>query len=169
MLNPPPSHTPAGWSYPWGVRARLAELLLRGVFDTLDEGAYTPERAELLALLQGEGGLGSSGGRGSGSGNRGGGGVGGMGGGGVGLWGDLGISPDAHAAIYAWVHFRQVGGEGVWSDGFLSLLACLTSPCEQLRGGRGGGEGWGGARQPTCVAFTPPPPSTPTPRPLISS
>ncbi len=32
----------SGWAFPWGLRARLAEMLLRGVFDTLDEGAYIP-------------------------------------------------------------------------------------------------------------------------------
>lgn len=42
----------AGWAFPWGLRARLAELLLRGMFDTLDEGQYTEQRQELLDLLQ---------------------------------------------------------------------------------------------------------------------
>lgn len=42
----------AGWSFPWGLRARLAELLLRGMFDTLDEGQYTEQRQELLSALQ---------------------------------------------------------------------------------------------------------------------
>lgn len=42
----------AGWSFPWGLRARLAELLLRGLFDTLDEGQYTEQRQELLSTLQ---------------------------------------------------------------------------------------------------------------------
>ena len=41
-----------GWSFPWGLRARLAELLLRGIFDTLDEGQYSGHRQELLTLLQ---------------------------------------------------------------------------------------------------------------------
>ena len=43
---------PAGWAFPWGLRARLAELLLRGMFDTLDEGQYTEQRQELLSALQ---------------------------------------------------------------------------------------------------------------------
>lgn len=42
----------AGWAFPWGLRARVAELLLRGMFDTLDEGQYTDHRQELLNLLQ---------------------------------------------------------------------------------------------------------------------
>lgn len=42
----------AGWAFPWGLRARLAELLLRGMFDTLDEGQYTEHRQELLSLVQ---------------------------------------------------------------------------------------------------------------------
>lgn len=45
-------HCSAGWAFPWGLRARLAELLLRGQFDTLDEGQYTDCRQELLGLLQ---------------------------------------------------------------------------------------------------------------------
>lgn len=47
------------------------------MFDTLDEGAYVEGRQELLALLQG------------------------------GVWEELGIDADTHAALYAWVHFRQ--------------------------------------------------------------
>ncbi len=53
--SPPPC--PAGWAFPWGLRARLAELLLRGMFDTLDEGQYTEQRQELLSALQVGGGL----------------------------------------------------------------------------------------------------------------
>ncbi|PSC73790.1 hypothetical protein C2E20_3044 [Micractinium conductrix] len=70
-------HCSAGWAFPWGLRARLAELLLRGQFDTLDEGQYTDCRQELLGLLQGA------------------------------VWKELGISGDVHNAVYAWVHFRQ--------------------------------------------------------------
>ncbi|EFN53089.1 hypothetical protein CHLNCDRAFT_137406 [Chlorella variabilis] len=66
-----------GWSFPWGLRARLAELLLRGIFDTLDEGQYNDHRQELLGILQGT------------------------------VWRQLQITPDVHNAVFAWVHFRQ--------------------------------------------------------------
>ena len=53
---PPPPLLPqclgSGWAFPWGLRARLCEVLLRGVFDTLDEGAYIAEADDYLALLQ---------------------------------------------------------------------------------------------------------------------
>lgn len=70
-------HCQTGWAFPWGLRARLAELLLRGVFDTLDEGQYTDHRQELLTLLQGS------------------------------VWQQLQISGDVHSAVFAWVHYRQ--------------------------------------------------------------
>ena len=41
-----------GWRFPWGLRVRLCEMLLRGVFDTLEEGAYIAEADEYLQLLQ---------------------------------------------------------------------------------------------------------------------
>ena len=80
--RPPPALSPSspGWSFPWGLRARLAELLLRGIFDTLDEGQYTEQRQELVGLLQGP------------------------------AWRQLGVTPDVHSAVFAWVHYRQVGG-----------------------------------------------------------
>ncbi|KAL4437302.1 hypothetical protein ABPG75_004441 [Micractinium tetrahymenae] len=70
-------HCQTGWAFPWGLRARLAELLLRGVFDTLDEGQYADHRQELLALLQGT------------------------------VWQQLQITGDVHNAVFAWVHYRQ--------------------------------------------------------------
>lgn len=42
----------SGWRFPWGLRVRLCEMLLRGVFDTLEEGAYIDEADEYLQLLQ---------------------------------------------------------------------------------------------------------------------
>jgi hypothetical protein len=71
-------HCQTGWTFPWGLRARLAELLLRGMFDTLDEGQYTEQRQELLSALQGS------------------------------VWRELQIGPDVHNAVFAWVHYRQV-------------------------------------------------------------
>lgn len=35
------------WALPWGLRVRLAELLMRGIFDTLDEGSYIQVGATL--------------------------------------------------------------------------------------------------------------------------
>ncbi|PRW45372.1 hypothetical protein C2E21_5977 [Chlorella sorokiniana] len=70
-------HCQTGWTFPWGLRARLAELLLRGMFDTLDEGQYTEQRQELLSALQGS------------------------------VWRELQIGPDVHNAVFAWVHYRQ--------------------------------------------------------------
>eukprot|EP00887_Chlorella_sp_A99_P004701 scaffold4.g4701.t1 len=94
------AHCQSGWDFPWGLRARLAELLLRGVFDTLDEGAYVEGRQELLGLLQARGGVPRRCGRQRAP---------------IGpptqpqgeVWRELGIEPDVHAALYAWVHFRQ--------------------------------------------------------------
>jgi hypothetical protein len=42
----------AGWSFPWGLRVRLCEMLLRGVFDTLDEATYIDGADAYLQLLQ---------------------------------------------------------------------------------------------------------------------
>ena len=95
---------PAGWSFPWGLRARLAELLLRGMFDTLDEGQYTEHRQELLGLLQGS------------------------------VWRQLQIPPDVHNAVFAWVHYRQVGWPAsVWVGGgdvgmLEAACACWAMP-----------------------------------------
>jgi hypothetical protein len=45
-------HCATGWGFPWALRARMAEMMLRGVFDTLEEGAYVDDHKELLALLK---------------------------------------------------------------------------------------------------------------------
>eukprot|EP00882_Tetradesmus_deserticola_P017864 GHRQ01019162.1.p1 GENE.GHRQ01019162.1~~GHRQ01019162.1.p1 ORF type:complete len:202 (+),score=101.15 GHRQ01019162.1:54-608(+) len=42
----------AGWSFPWGLRVRLCEMLLRGVFDSLDEASYIDGADAYLQLLQ---------------------------------------------------------------------------------------------------------------------
>lgn len=67
-----------GWAYPWAVRVRLADLLLRGLFDTLDEGAYIDQQLELLGMLEGR------------------------------VWPLLGVTAQVHKTMYAWIHFRQV-------------------------------------------------------------
>ena len=67
----------SGWSLPWGLRAWLAEMLLRGAFDTLEPGQYVEEAEELLAVLAAS------------------------------VWPALGVSRCAHLAVYAWVHYRQ--------------------------------------------------------------
>jgi hypothetical protein len=94
-LFAPITHSHAGWSFPWGLRARLAELLLRGIFDTLDEGQYNDHRQELLKLLQG------------------------------GVWRQLGITPDVHSAVFAWVHYRQFA----LSQELLLLEAACSPTC----------------------------------------
>ena len=66
-----------GWAFPWAVRIRLCDLMLRSMFDTLDEAAYVDSKDALLHLLQ----------------NR--------------VWPLLGIQPRVHNTIYAWIHFRQ--------------------------------------------------------------
>ncbi|KAI8470006.1 MAG: hypothetical protein J3K34DRAFT_521690 [Monoraphidium minutum] len=66
-----------GWSFPWGLRVRLCEMLLRGVFDSLEEGAYIAEAEEYLALLQTR------------------------------VWPLLGVSAPMHNCCFAWIHFRQ--------------------------------------------------------------
>lgn len=70
-------HCATGWGFPWGLRARMAELMLRGVFDTLEEGQYVDGHEDLLALLKGN------------------------------VWPELGIAEEVHSAIYGWVHYRQ--------------------------------------------------------------
>jgi hypothetical protein len=42
----------AGWAFPWGLRVRLCEMLLRGVFDVLDEASYIEGADAYLQLLQ---------------------------------------------------------------------------------------------------------------------
>ena len=73
-----------GWAYPWAVRIRLADLMLRGLFDTLDEASYVESKDALLQLLQTR------------------------------VWPLLGISPQIHSTIYAWIHFRQFAVTGVF-------------------------------------------------------
>lgn len=62
---------------PWGLRAQLAEVLLRGIFDSLDESAVVPEAQQLLGLLQRE------------------------------VWPQLGVSPAMHQALLTWAYYRQ--------------------------------------------------------------
>ncbi|KAK9849667.1 hypothetical protein WJX84_003269 [Apatococcus fuscideae] len=71
------SHCSSGWRFPWAVRVRVADLLLRGLFESDDSGSYVEDRTALLSLLEKD------------------------------LWPLLGISPQVHAALYAWIHFRQ--------------------------------------------------------------
>eukprot|EP00775_Hariotina_reticulata_P003791 gene3791-4049_t len=87
--------TNAGWAFPWGLRFRLCEMLLRGVFDTLDEASYIEDADQYLQMLQ------------------------------VRLWPLLGISPAMHNAGFAWIHFRQlsaIGGAGSL-PGLVDVLA----------------------------------------------
>jgi len=58
-------------------------MLLRGVFDTLEEGAYISEADDYLQLLQSR------------------------------VWPLLGVSASMHNSCFAWVHFRQVRGSAV--------------------------------------------------------
>jgi hypothetical protein len=44
--------TAAGWSFPWGLRVRLYEMLLRALFDTLDEADYVQDKDRYLQVLQ---------------------------------------------------------------------------------------------------------------------
>ena len=71
-----------GWAYPWAVRIRLCDLMLRGMFDTLDEASYVESKDALLQLLQTR------------------------------VWPLLGISHHIHNTIYAWIHFRQFAVTG---------------------------------------------------------
>jgi hypothetical protein len=54
-------------------------MLLRGVFDSLEEGAYISEADDYLQMLQFR------------------------------VWPLLGVSSSMHNSCFAWVHFRQVG------------------------------------------------------------
>lgn len=69
--------TSQGWKFPWGLRVRICEMLLRGVFDPLEEGLYIEGADAYLQMLQTK------------------------------LWPLLGISPAMHNAGFAWIHFRQ--------------------------------------------------------------
>ncbi len=74
----------SGWSFPWGVRVRLAERLLLAMFDSLDEAQYVEEWGELEGLLRQE------------------------------LWPALGVSDAVHHSCFAWLHFRWgAGGAGL--------------------------------------------------------
>jgi hypothetical protein len=66
-----------GLSLPLGLSVQVAEMLLCGVFDSLDEGQFAPEAPELLSLLSSN------------------------------VWPPLGISPQMNSALAMWVHFRQ--------------------------------------------------------------
>ena len=68
---------PSEVKLPVGVAAQIAEQLLCGVFDPLDEGQFAPEAQELLTLLSAR------------------------------VWPEIGISPQLHSALAMWVHFRQ--------------------------------------------------------------
>lgn len=67
----------SGLNLPLGLAVQVAELLMGGVFDTLEEGAFLPEAQELLGLLSGN------------------------------VWPQLKISPQMNSALTLWVHFRQ--------------------------------------------------------------
>ena len=56
--------------------------MLRGLFDTLDEASYVDSKDALMHLLQSR------------------------------VWSLLGISPQIHSTIYAWIHFRQFAVTG---------------------------------------------------------
>jgi hypothetical protein len=43
---------PAGWAFPWGLRVRLYEMLLRALFDSLDEAEYVPDKDRYLQVLE---------------------------------------------------------------------------------------------------------------------
>lgn len=66
-----------GLTFPQGLSIQVAEMLLCGVFDSLDEGQFVPEAQELLSLLSSN------------------------------VWPQLGISPQMNSALGIWVHFRQ--------------------------------------------------------------
>ena len=65
------------FTLPPGLAVQLAELLLRGLFDPLEEGQSSGEYDELLSVLQGR------------------------------IWPLLSISPSVHVALFAWVHFCE--------------------------------------------------------------
>lgn len=69
--------TGGGLTFPLGLSIQVAEMLLCGVFDSLDEGQFVPEAQELLGLLSSN------------------------------VWPQLGISPQMNSALGIWVHFRQ--------------------------------------------------------------
>lgn len=95
------SQSRTGWAYPWAVRIRLCDLMLRGMFDTLDEASYVDSKDALLQLLQTR------------------------------VWPLLGISQHIHNTIYAWIHFRQfaVTGDVILLDTTKELIhSALLSP-----------------------------------------
>ena len=60
----------------------MCDLMLRGLFDTLDEASYVESKDALLQLLQTR------------------------------VWPLLGISQHIHNTVYAWIHFRQFAVTG---------------------------------------------------------
>lgn len=66
-----------GMAIPWSLRASFAEVLLRGSFDSLDDGALIDEVEELDKILQTK------------------------------VWPLLEISRDVHLALQVWANYRQ--------------------------------------------------------------
>ena len=66
-----------GYDIPWDLKASIAEVLLRGSFDSLDEGCVIDEADELDGLLRRD------------------------------IWPRLGISNEVHVALHIWAHYRQ--------------------------------------------------------------
>lgn len=53
LLVPVPVQcTTVGWAFPWGLRVRLYELLLRALFDALDEAEYIPDKEAYLRVVE---------------------------------------------------------------------------------------------------------------------
>ena len=106
-----------GWRFPWGLRVRLCEVLLRGVFDSLEEGAYIEEADEYLRMLQTR------------------------------VWPLVGVSSLMHNSCFAWIHFRQfvVTKSPVLVGSTKSLLRRLAQ-LGRSRGGGGAGSSSRGAR-----------------------
>ncbi|RMZ57126.1 hypothetical protein APUTEX25_002358, partial [Auxenochlorella protothecoides] len=101
----------AGWDFGWLLCASIADRLLRGTFDALSEAEYVAESDELVGLLRAR------------------------------VWPALGITPELHLALYAWVHFRQfvLSGEGRLLDSANTIVKALP-----VLGGAGAGEASGG-------------------------
>lgn len=66
-----------GYQIPWDLKSSIAEVLLRGSFDSFDESSLIDEVDELERLLK------------------------------MNVWPVLGISDDIHVALQVWAHYRQ--------------------------------------------------------------
>ena len=89
-----------GYNIPWDLKASIAEVLLRGCFDSFDESSLIDEVDELESLLKKN------------------------------VWPVLGISDDIHLALQVWAHYRQfyISKEISLLERAIDIVSRVSSP-----------------------------------------